>query len=89
MGPPTNDYVRERREVAGTISSFPCPTEPVVGDGKMSIPCDTTLERVEGSFLGQPSENQSTRDDLFLAVRAIAENIGRALVATSFTYRLL
>ena len=31
----------------------------------------------------------STLDDLFLAVREIADAIGRALGATSFTYRLL
>ncbi len=62
---------------------------PVVGDGKMSITRDAPLERVEGSFLGQPEDDQATRDDLFLAVRAIAENIGRAEVSTSFTSRLL
>ncbi len=49
----------------------------------MSITSDATIERVEGSFLGQPE------DDLFLAVREIAENIGRTEVTTSFTYRLL
>jgi hypothetical protein len=55
----------------------------------MSITRDAPLERVEGSFLGQPEDDQATRDDLFLAVRAIAENIGRAEVSTSFTSRLL
>jgi hypothetical protein len=55
----------------------------------MSITRDATIERVEGSFFGTTVRESSTLDDLFLAVREIADNIGRALVATSFTYRLL
>jgi hypothetical protein len=47
MVPPISDYVRERREVACTLPSFPSPAPRVLGgDGKMSITSDA--QRREG-----------------------------------------